>query len=35
VQYGCLFYNVYGAVGTTFTGRQQARKIVPAPYIYA
>jgi hypothetical protein len=37
IQYGSMFYNMHGALtpGTQFTGRQQARKIVPAPYVYA
>ena len=37
IQYGCMFYNMHGALtpGTQFTGRPVARKIIPAPYAYS
>lgn len=37
IQYGAMFYNTHGvaAAGTQYTGRQPARKIVPAPYAYS
>jgi len=37
IQYGALFYSTHGALeaGTQWTGRQQARKIVARPYVYA
>ncbi len=37
VQYGAMFYNMYGAVaaGTQFTGRPAARKVTASPYVYS
>lgn len=35
IQYGAMFYNVHGSIGTVFNGRPTARKIRPVPYMYS
>jgi len=35
IQYGAMFYNVHGAIGTVFNGRPTVRKIRPVPYMYS